>query len=247
MKKRLDHRLLELGLAPDIIQARALIMAGAVLVDDRPLDKAGTPVATDASIRLRDKKRKTNSPWVSRGGEKLTRAIDHWRIDVNGRTCLDVGASTGGFTDVLLQHGAARVYAVDVGYGQLAWKLARDPRVVALDRCNIRTLPRERIAEPADFLTMDLSFISLVQALPPALPFLGDGAAGVLLVKPQFELPREEVETGGVVRDADAHQRAIAAVERLMTNLELKPRGVIPSPITGAKGNREFLFYFDRP
>ena len=231
------------GLAPDIAQARALVMAGTVLVDDRPMDKPGAAVSVEATVRLREKA----SPWASRGGLKLDHALTHWGIEPTGQVCLDVGASTGGFTDVLLNRGAARVYAVDVGYGRLAWRLARDPRVVVVDRTSVRNLTSAALPEPVDFLSMDVSFIALAQALPPALVFLRSGGGGVALIKPQFELRREQVAQGGVVRDPGLHEQAVTGVLRQAADWGVTAHGTTPSPITGPKGNREFLFYFSKP
>lgn len=242
VKKRLDHSLLELGLAESNHHARGLIMAGKVLVDDQRLTKVGTLVTTNARIRLSGK----TIPWVSRGGLKLDHALDTFKLNVKECLCLDVGASTGGFTDVLLNRGAAKVYALDVGYGQLSWTLSQDSRVVVLDRTNIRTMDPKKIPVQVDILTIDVSFISLSQALPSALNFLRPGGEGVALLKPQFELKREKIADGGVVLDPKYHQEALELFEQTAQKLALHIHGSTPSPITGPKGNREFLFAFTK-
>lgn len=243
MRQRLDKIMVARGLAASRERAHALILAGEVWVNDLPAPKPGMQLLPDARIRLAGEE----LPWVSRGALKLLHALEQWSIRPDGWVCLDVGASTGGFTEVLLTHGAARVYAVDVGYGQLAWKLQQDPRVVSIERSNIRHLEPERIPEPVDFLTMDVSFISLTVALPPALSFLRAGGSGVVLIKPQFEVGRGEVGKGGVVRDPLQHEAAVEKIRLLTQTLGLEARGVLPSPITGPKGNREFLFHFAKP
>ncbi|MBF0439442.1 MAG: TlyA family RNA methyltransferase [Magnetococcales bacterium] len=242
MTQRLDQRLVASGHVPDLTTARGLIMAGKVLVNDRPQVKCGFMIATDAIIRLKD----PPLPWVSRGALKLQEALDQCNLDVTGCLCLDVGASTGGFTDLLLTRGAARVIALDVGYGQLAWKLSQDPRVVVMDRCNIRHLQPKDLPGPVDFLTADLSFISLHQALPAATLCLRPGGSGVVLIKPQFELTREKVEKGGVVTNPLHHQEAIERVQSLAADLELITIQILPSPILGPAGNREFLYCFSK-
>ena len=243
LRKRLDQRLVEEGLVESLNRARSLIMAGKVLVADRPVSKSGTPVDLRATIRLTVK----TTPWVSRGGEKLARALDIWDLNPRGKVCLDVGASTGGFTDVLLSRGARKVYAVDVGYGQLAWKLVCNPRVVVLDRSNIRKMPREKIPEPVAFLTIDVSFIALRQALPHALSFLQSGGSGVALLKPQFELSKAKIAAGGVVRNPAYHDEAQAIMGQWADTHGVKIVATAPSPIVGPGGNREFLIYFSLP
>lgn len=240
---RLDQLMVERGLAPDQEKAKRLVMAGEVLVDDRPADKPGGPFPTNVAIRLRKKKKE----WVSRGALKLLKAFETWPIDVAGKICMDVGASTGGFTDVLLHKGAARVHAVDVGYGQLAWKLREDPRVAVLERANVRDLTDEQIPEPVDFLVLDVSFISLTKALPPALRFLQPDSSGVALIKPQFEAPKEQVGPGGVIDDPEVKRNAIEKIEAAARTMGLEPQGTVPSPLLGPKGNEEFLFYFKKP
>ena len=218
-------------------RAKAMIMAGKVLVNDRLVTKAGHLVGLDERIEIRG----TDIPYVSRGGLKLEGALQQLNLELQNSVCLDVGASTGGFTDCLLQYGAARVYAVDVGYGQLAWKLRQDPRVVVLERTNIRHLPRESIPEPIDLATIDVSFISLKIVIPVVTSFLKGQAVILALIKPQFEVGRDQVGKGGVVRDPALHQ---AVIHCLVTHFEasgLICETVIPSPILGPKGNREFF------
>ena len=239
---RLDQLLLERHLAESSQQAQGLIMAGKVWVNDQRLTQSGTLLASDVTIRLTE----SRCPWVSRGGIKLSHALDIFDVSPQGALCLDVGASTGGFTDVLLDRGARRVYALDVGYGQLAWKLVQDSRVVVLDRVNIRQMDANLIPEPVDFLTMDVSFIGLSKALPPALGFLRPQGCGIVLLKPQFELAREKITQGGVIHDPELHQEALALFEQSAKTLGLEILGCTPSPVTGSKGNREFLLGFRR-
>jgi 23S rRNA (cytidine1920-2'-O)/16S rRNA (cytidine1409-2'-O)-methyltransferase len=238
LRKRLDQLLVERGLAESRTRAQALIMAGLVFSCDRRLEKPGMLIAEDAPVAVKGR----DHPWVSRGGLKLAHALDHFGIDPAGLVCMDVGASTGGFTDVPLSRGAARVYAIDVGRGQLAWKLRVDSRVVLLESVNARDLTRDLIPEPIDLIVCDVSFISLRLALPPALALAAPGGHLVALIKPQFEAARAEVGKGGIVRDAGARVRAC---ERLSAWLSAQPGwrvlGVIDSPITGADGNREYL------
>ncbi len=238
-KERLDKILLDKGLAASRDRARALIMEGRVLVNGHPVNKAGEPVGSDSLIELRGE----DIPYVSRGGLKLEAAIKHFGISLTGKAAMDVGASTGGFTDVMLQRGAVRVYCIDVGYGQLAWKLRQDPRVVLLERTNIRHLDRERIPESIDIATIDVSFISLSKVVPTVLAFLRDGGEIVALIKPQFEVGKGEVGKGGIVKDV---AKRLAAVDRVKNELEesgLEVIGVIESPILGQKGNVEYLAY----
>lgn len=239
-KLRLDRLLVERGLAESRTRAEALILAGRVSVAGRESVKPGTPVPPDAEISVA----LPTHPWVSRGGVKLAAALDHFGIDPSGRICLDVGASTGGFTDVLLARGARRVYAVDVGYGQLHARLRTDPRVVLLEKVNARGLSEREVPEPVELFVADVSFISLTMILPAAVPLLAPGAAAVLLVKPQFESARGEVGKGGIVRDAAVRQRAVARVAGAAGALGLTKLGTIPSPIRGADGNEEFLAAF---
>ncbi len=236
-RKRLDILLTERGLAPSRERARALIMAGAVRVEDRPAGKPGLMVAEAQRIEVVG----GELSYVSRGGLKLEAALDGYALDVDGWVCLDVGASTGGFTDCLLQRGATRVCAVDVGYGQLAWKLRQDPRVVVLERTNIRRMDPTRLPEPVDLVTIDVAFISLKLVVPAVLPFCKPGGRILPLVKPQFEVGRGEVGKGGVVRDPAQHARVLAELTRCFSDLGLSCADAIPSPILGPKGNREFF------
>ncbi len=237
---RLDRLLVERGLAESRPRAEALILAGRVTVTGRAGVKPGTEVPPDAEISVAE----PEHPWVSRGGVKLAAALDHFGIDPSGRVCLDIGASTGGFTDVLLARGARRVYAVDVGYGQLHAKLRADPRVVLLEKVNARHLTTREVPEPVELLVADVSFISLTMILPAATPLLAPGASAVLLVKPQFESARGEVGKGGIVRDPAVRQRALSRVAASAGSLGLSATGTIPSPIRGADGNEEFLSAF---
>ena len=241
VKLRLDKLLVERGLAPSREKAQALIMAGQVLVDDRMLDKAGQQVSAQAEIRIKGE----TLPYVSRGGLKLRRALDEFGLDVTGLVALDVGASTGGFTDCLLQAGARQVYAVDVGYGQLAWKLRQDGRVVNIERTNIRYLTLEELGCAPDLAVIDASFISLAKVLPATVRLIRPGGYVVALIKPQFEVGRGEVGKGGIVRDPAAHTRAIESVRRAAMELGLTVSGQCDSPITGADGNREFLILLE--
>jgi 23S rRNA (cytidine1920-2'-O)/16S rRNA (cytidine1409-2'-O)-methyltransferase len=236
-KLRLDQLLVQRGLCESRAKAQARILAGEVLVADRPVTKAGTAVEEAAEIRLRGE----TLPFVSRGGLKLAGALDRWGIDPAGRTCFDAGASTGGFTDCLLQRGAAKVYAVDVGTNQLHWKLRSDPRVVSLEQVNLRTWEPSRIPERCSLLVADLSFISLRLAIPPVLASLQPGAEAVLLVKPQFEAGRDEVGSGGIVRDPAIHRRVLVDVWTFFAATDLRPLDLTVSPIKGGEGNTEFL------
>lgn len=238
-KERLDKLLLDRGLAPTRERAKALIMAGQVVVGDHLADKAGQLVAVDTEIRLKGEVH----PYVSRGGLKLQKALDEFGIDVTGLVVMDVGASTGGFTDCLLQRGAAMVFAVDVGYGQLAWKLRQDERVVNLEKTNIRYLDAATLRAVPQMAVIDASFISLEKVLPPVLDLVSPSATIVALIKPQFEVGRGEVGKGGVVRDEKKHAQVISAITLLATELKLEVRGVTESPILGPKGNKEFLIY----
>jgi len=245
-KARLDVLVVERALAPSRERARALILAGRVLVNEQKIDKPGATVAADAVLRLLGE----DQPYVSRGGLKLAGALEHWQIAVAGRTCLDVGASTGGFTDCLLQHGAAHVTAVDTGFGQIAMKLRNDPRVRLRERTNARLLePGSLLAsgepEPT-LLVMDVSFISATLLLEPVLAAAPSLAEAVILVKPQFEAGRQHVGKGGIVRDPAAHELAIEKVAECVRSLEWQVVETVPSPITGAEGNREFLLYAKR-
>jgi 23S rRNA (cytidine1920-2'-O)/16S rRNA (cytidine1409-2'-O)-methyltransferase len=244
LKLRLDKLLVDRGLAASRERAQALILAGKVLVNDQKLDKAGAQVAEDAAVRLLAEDLK----YVSRGGLKLERALQHWQIDVAGKSCLDVGASTGGFTDCLLQHGAARVIAVDTGYGQMDFKLRQDSRVRLLEKTNARHLTDDVIGEKVALIVVDVAFISATLVLPPvvnaAFPRSPDERRGrqvIVLVKPQFEAGREFVTKGGIVRDQAAQLASVEKVKRTLLDLACSRTDVIESPILGAEGNREFL------
>jgi 23S rRNA (cytidine1920-2'-O)/16S rRNA (cytidine1409-2'-O)-methyltransferase len=240
---RADQLLVERGLAESRSRAQALILAGLVFVGERRVEKAGEWVASDTVLMVKGR----DHPWVSRGGVKLAHAIDHFGVEAADLTALDIGASTGGFTDVLLSRGAAQVYAVDVGHGQLAWKLRQDLRVVVHERLNARYLTREHVPEPVDLIACDASFISLAMVLPAALLLAGRRAALVALIKPQFEAGREHVGKGGVVRDPAIHR---AVCDRAAAWVGAQPGwtvvGIVESPILGPEGNREFLLYARR-
>ncbi len=239
-KTRADARVLELGLAESRAKAQALILAGAILDENgHQIGKPGAMVADDAELVLKGE----TLPFVSRGGLKLDAALGHFGIDVEGRVALDVGASTGGFTDCLLQRGAAKVYAIDVGYNQLAWPLRNDARVVVHEKVNIRAATRELVPEPVELIVIDVSFISLKLVIPPALELAAEHVDLVSLVKPQFEVGKERVGKGGIVRDDAARDEAVRSLESFLPRAGLTHVGTIPSPITGAKGNREFLIY----
>jgi 23S rRNA (cytidine1920-2'-O)/16S rRNA (cytidine1409-2'-O)-methyltransferase len=233
-KKRLDVLLVERDLVESRQRAQALILAGEVQVSGRVIAKAGTPIAEDAEITLR-----APLKFVGRGGLKLEGALDAFRVDPRGKICADIGASTGGFTDCLLQRGAARVYAIDVGYGQLAWKLRRDARVVVMDRVNIRHL--RALPEPIDLATIDVSFISLTKVFPVVKLLLHPRGEIVALIKPQFEAERAQVGKGGIVRDARVHRAVIEKIAQHATQNDLRVCGICRSPIEGADGNAEFF------
>jgi len=244
LKLRLDKLLVERGMVASRERAQALILAGKVLVNDQKIDKAGERVAVDAAVRLLGEDLK----FVSRGGLKLERALDHWRIDVARKACLDVGASTGGFTDCLLQRGAARVIAIDTGYGQLDFKLRQDPRVRLMEKTNARYLTSQNVGEHVDLIAIDVSFISATLVIPPVVnaAFPQSAAARrdrqtIVLVKPQFEAGREFVGRGGIVRDAGAQAAAVERVKAAVREIGAHDVDVLDSPILGAEGNREFL------
>jgi 23S rRNA (cytidine1920-2'-O)/16S rRNA (cytidine1409-2'-O)-methyltransferase len=241
-KRRADQLLVERGLAESRQRAQALILAGLVFAGERRIDKAGEPVAGDAELAVRGR----DHPWVSRGGVKLAHALDHFAIDVAGLAALDVGASTGGFVDVLLTRGAARVHAVDVGRGQLAWKLRQDARVVVHEGVNARYLTAAEIPEPVDIVTCDASFIGLATVLPAALARAKPRARLVALIKPQFEAGPGAVGKGGVVRDPAVHRAVCDAVAAWVAAQGWSVAGIAGSPITGPAGNREFLLYARR-
>ncbi|MEJ5366634.1 MAG: TlyA family RNA methyltransferase [Desulfosoma sp.] len=235
--ERLDKLLAQRGLAPSREKAQALILAGCVWVDGQPVTQSGRKVRDDARIEIRGR----DHPYVSRGGVKLAHALDTFGLEVTGLTAMDVGASTGGFTDCLLQRGARKVYAVDVGYGQLAWTLRQDPRVVVLERQNIRSLDPATISEPIQCAVIDVSFISLKLVLPKVASLMAQESLLVALIKPQFEAGREHVGKGGVVKDPAVHDEVCRTVAKAVQDLEFDVLGITPSPILGPKGNREFL------
>lgn len=238
-KERFDRLLVERGLVQSREKARALIMEGRVAVEGRMIDKPGVQVNVEAQLQLRE----GESSYVSRGGEKLEGALKAFGIDPKGMVVMDVGASTGGFTDCVLQKGARKVYAVDVGYGQLAWKLQKDARVVNLERRNVRYLKREEVQEEADLILIDTSFISIEKFLPHLLGFLKKEGLILALIKPQFEVGKGEVGKGGVVREAAQHQKVIDRVSRFSQGSGLGVLGVTESLLLGPKGNKEFFIY----
>ncbi len=242
MKKRLDALCMELGLFESREKARASIMAGEVFVAGERADKAGLAVADGTPVEYRGEKLR----YVSRGGLKLEKAIEVFPVELAGKICADIGASTGGFTDCMLQNGAAKVYAVDVGYGQLAWKLRSDPRVVCIERTNARYLTAQQIPQPLDFFSVDVSFISLRHILPAVTPLLSEDGSCVCLIKPQFEAGRESVGKRGVVRDSAVHRSVIEKACGYAGDCGLKVAGLDFSPVTGPNGNIEFLAYFSR-
>ncbi len=243
MKTRLDQLLVARGLAVSRSQAQALILAGRVLVSGVAETKAGTQVPEDAQVALKPPPRR----YVSRGGEKLAAALKHFLLSPAGKVALDVGASTGGFTHVLLTLGVSKVYAVDVGYGQLAPELRQDPRVVVLERTNIRHLPREAIPEAVDLVTLDLSFISLTLVIPELLKFLSPAGEILALVKPQFEVGKGRVGKGGVVREPEIQMEAVARVAQAAAALGFKVSPPFPSPLKGPKGNQEYFLHLIAP
>ncbi|MDX2044851.1 MAG: TlyA family RNA methyltransferase [Acidobacteriota bacterium] len=239
LKERLDKLLVERGLVETRAKAQALILAGQVFSNEQRLEKAGQLVAVEAPMLVKE-----TMPFVSRGGLKLAAALDHFGVNVTGKICLDIGASTGGFTDCLLQRGAARVVAVDVGHGQLDWKLRQDARVEVREQINARYLQPGDFAEKFDLVVGDVSFISLTKILPVVPALVQPSALVVMLIKPQFEVGREEVGKGGIVRDEAAQQRVVNEIVAFADSIGLRSRGVIDSPIYGADGNREFLVCF---
>ena len=240
---RLDVLLVERGLTESREQARRFIMAGAVVVNDQRVDKPGALVDAAATARIKEEAR---SPYVSRGGQKLEAALQNFHIDVTGVIAVDVGASTGGFTDCLLQHGAVKVFAVDVGYGQLAWSLRQDPRVVNLERRNIRTLDPSEINEAPSLAVIDASFISLSLVIPPVLQLLTPRGKIIALIKPQFEVGKGRVGKGGVVRDPELHAEVVEKMKTLAKEWNVDVLGVTESPLLGPKGNKEFLLYLQK-
>lgn len=243
MKKiRLDQLVFDLGLTESRERAKTTIMSGLVYVNGQKADKPGMQVSPDASVEVRG----NALPYVSRGGFKLEKALQVFPIDPTGKTCIDCGASTGGFTDVLLKNGANKVYAVDVGYGQLAWSLRNDPRVISMERTNVRYITPEQIPEPLDLAVMDLSFISIELILPAIYPLLKQEADVVCLIKPQFEAGREEVGKKGVVRDSSVHQRVIERILSFVPQIGFTAVGLDFSPIRGPEGNIEYLCHLKK-
>ena len=239
LKIRLDRLLVERGLVESRERGHALVLAGQVLVNGQKQNKAGTLVPEAAEVRILG----DALPYVSRGGMKLEAALREFNVDVSRKTALDAGASTGGFTDCLLQHGAAKVYAVDVGYGQLAWKLRQDPRVVTIERVNIRDMSPTLVAEPVDIAVIEVSFISFEKDVTAILNCMKVDSEIIALIKPQFEVGRENVGKGGIVRDVAARNAAVKRVEDFIRSLGLEVKGIIQSPITGQDGNVEFLIH----
>lgn len=241
-KERLDVLLVQQGLANSRELAKAYIMAGNVYVDGQKEDKAGTKVAVTAKLEVKGNQMK----YVSRGGYKLEKAMDVFGIRLNGKICLDIGASTGGFTDCMLQNGASKVYAIDVGYGQFAWKLRNDERVVCLEKTNVRYVTHEQVPDEGDFASIDVSFISLTKVLPAVLGVLGEKGQLVCLIKPQFEAGREKVGKKGVVRDSSVHREVIEMIVEYVRTQSLGILGLDFSPIKGPEGNIEYLIYLDK-
>ena len=243
MKERLDILLVEKGLVSSREKARALIMEGNVLVNGMPVSKAGSMVDAGAPIELKGEE----VPYVSRGGLKLEAALHYFGINLKGLIVMDVGSSTGGFTDCMLQRGAMKVYCIDVGYGQLAWSLRNDPRVVLLERTNIRYLEKERIRDMINVATIDVSFISLKNVLPKVREFVKEGGEILALVKPQFEVGKGEVGKGGIVREEEKRMGAVNSIREFAEELGLRSGGVFQSPVAGQKGNREYFLHLRRP
>ena len=241
-KERLDVLLVQLGLANSRELAKAYIMAGNVYVDGQKEDKAGTKVVVNADIEVKGSQMK----YVSRGGYKLEKAINEFGVQLEGKICLDIGASTGGFTDCMLQNGASKVYAIDVGYGQFAWKLRQDERVVCLEKTNVRYVTHEQVPDEGDFASIDVSFISLTKVLPAVLGVLGPAGQLVCLIKPQFEAGREKVGKKGVVRDINVHREVIEMIVNYVRAQNLGILALDFSPIKGPEGNIEYLIYLDK-
>lgn len=242
MKKRLDMLMMERALAPSREKAKAYIMAGNVYVDDQKEDKAGTMFPETVKIEVRG----NTLPYVSRGGLKLEKAMNNFDVTLEGKVCMDVGASTGGFTDCMLQNGAVKVYSIDVGYGQLDWKLRNDPRVVCMEKTNIRYVVPEDLEDPADFSSIDVSFISLTKVLLPVRELLTEEGEIVCLIKPQFEAGREKVGKKGVVRDPAVHQEVIEKVRDYAMSISMEPCHLSFSPIKGPEGNIEYLLHLKK-
>lgn len=242
VKNRLDILLVEKGLIESREKAKSLIMAGQVYVNGQKADKPGMSYSTDSNIEIKIDK----LPYVSRGGLKLEKSIEEWDIDLKDKITMDIGASTGGFTDCMLQNGAKKVYAIDVGYGQLAWKLRQDERVVNLERTNVRYITREQIIDPIDFFSVDVSFISLQLILPVVRKFMSRSARAVCLIKPQFEAGRENVGKNGVVRDSKVHVKVVEKICSFVLENGFDILGLSFSPIKGPKGNIEYLIYIEK-
>ncbi|NJD56550.1 MAG: TlyA family RNA methyltransferase [Nitrospirae bacterium] len=241
-KERLDKVIVDRGIVKSRERARALIMAGSVLVDNRKITKAGMLISTDAEVVLKE----DDIPYVSRGGVKLAAALSAFHVDPSGKIVMDIGSSTGGFTDCVLKKGAARVYAVDVGYGQLDWSLRNDPRVVLHEKTNIRYFGRASVTDTIDLILIDVSFISLTQVLPRVHDFLRSGGDVIALIKPQFEVGREMVDKGGIVRDETKRLSAVTKIREFAEAADFSVRGVCDSPIPGQKGNREYFMHIRR-
>lgn len=243
-RERIDKLLLDLGFAESRAKAQAMIMAGSVLVDERRVEKPAEVYPADANIRVKGGGPETR--FVGRGGLKLEAALRHFDIRPDGYVCIDIGSSTGGFTDCLLQHGAAKVFAVDSGTNQLVWNLRNDPRVVVMENTNARNLAPEEFPAKFDLAVIDVSFISVTKLLPVLLPLLKDDARIVALIKPQFEVGKGEVGKGGIVREAEKHERVVNEINAFAEDIGLRCLGVIDSPILGAAGNKEFLALYER-
>jgi 23S rRNA (cytidine1920-2'-O)/16S rRNA (cytidine1409-2'-O)-methyltransferase len=241
-KQRLDLFIVEKGLVKSRHRARAMIMAGRVIVNDQPVDKPGFLISCEDKVEFKG----DDNPYVSRGGLKLEAALQNLRLDVSGAVCIDVGASTGGFTDCLLQHGAERVYAVDVGYGQLAWEIRQNQRVIVIERTNVRYMPDDAIPESVDLITIDVSFISLKIVVPAVIRFMKLKASILALIKPQFEVGKAQVGKGGVVKESHLHQKVITELSDFFRTIALAPQSVYQSPLLGPKGNREFFILLNR-
>lgn len=241
-KERLDTLLVELNYFESREKAKVRIMAGEIFVDGERVDKAGQKIKVDSQIEFKGKK----MPYVSRGGYKLEKAMKSFNIELNDKKCMDIGASTGGFTDCMLQNGASKVYAVDVGYGQFAWKLRTNPRVVCMERTNARYLTKEDIGDLCDFASIDVSFISLTKIIPALCELLNDKGSIVALIKPQFEAGKDKVGKKGVVRDPDIHREVIKKITDFLLSKDLNIIGIDFSPIKGPEGNIEYLIYFTK-
>lgn len=242
MKKRLDMMLVERALAPSREKAKAYIMAGQVYVDGQKEDKAGSMFTETVKVEVRG----NTLPYVSRGGLKLEKAMNEFDVSLEGKVCMDVGASTGGFTDCMLQNGASKVYSIDVGYGQLAWKLRNDERVVCMEKTNVRYITEEQVPDKPQFASVDVSFISLTKVVPPALAVMSDDAQMVCLIKPQFEAGREKVGKKGVVREKSTHKEVILKIIDFAFEIGVNVIGIDFSPIRGPEGNIEYLIMLDR-